>query len=102
MLFGVFLGSAGESFALPECPGSYNSNTWTDCFGTYTDANGRLLENAWNGIKTASLERLGRDVEFHDRVCPDRRRQQHMHLGLGGEKRQCQRHGCPIAVAERI
>ena len=40
MVFGVFLGSAGESFALPECPGSYNANTWTECFGTYTLANG--------------------------------------------------------------
>ena len=35
MVFGVFPGSAGESFALPKCPGSYNWSTWTDCFGTY-------------------------------------------------------------------
>ena len=32
----VLLGSAGVSFALPKCPGSYNWSTWTDCFGTYT------------------------------------------------------------------
>ena len=42
MVFGVFLGSAGESFALPECPGGPTifwdvSRTWTDCFGTYTN-----------------------------------------------------------------
>ena len=41
MVFGVFLGSAGESFALPECPGSPASSqpttavSWSDCFGTY-------------------------------------------------------------------
>ena len=40
MVFGVFLGSAGESFALPECSRSYNSNTWTDCVGTYIFADG--------------------------------------------------------------
>jgi len=39
MVFGVFLGSAEESFALPECPGSPTYNwsiikNWTDCFGT--------------------------------------------------------------------
>ena len=36
----VLLGSAGEGFALPECPGTYNETTWTNCFGTDTYANG--------------------------------------------------------------
>ena len=41
IVFAVFLGSAGESFALPECPGSpaFSRNiikNWTDCFGTQT------------------------------------------------------------------
>ena len=41
----VLLGSAGESFALPECPGSPTSSTrrsfwWNNCEGTYTYANG--------------------------------------------------------------
>jgi hypothetical protein len=36
----VLLGSAGESFALPECPSNSRASTWTNCFGTYTFANG--------------------------------------------------------------
>ena len=36
----VFLGSAGESFALPACPGSYGTNNWTNCFGTYNYTDG--------------------------------------------------------------
>ena len=36
----VLLGSAEESFALPECPGTYNKTTWTNCVGTFTFADG--------------------------------------------------------------
>ena len=38
MVFGVFLGSAGESSALPECPKQRNptNSPWLNCFGTYT------------------------------------------------------------------
>ena len=40
VVFGVFLGSVGESLALPECPGSPSksangSDQWTNCFGTH-------------------------------------------------------------------
>ena len=31
MVFGVFLGSAGESFALPECPGSPTLHDGSTC-----------------------------------------------------------------------
>jgi len=40
LTFAVLLFSAGEGFALPPCPGSYNQSTWTNCVGTYTFANG--------------------------------------------------------------
>ena len=40
LILSLFLASAGEGFALPQCPGSYNPNTWHNCFGTYTYANG--------------------------------------------------------------
>jgi hypothetical protein len=32
----VLLGSAGSSFALPQCPGTYNKTTWMNCFGAMT------------------------------------------------------------------
>jgi len=32
----VLLGSVGSSFALPQCPGTYNKTTWTNCFGAMT------------------------------------------------------------------
>ena len=32
----VLLGSAGEAWSLPKCPGSYDQNTWTNCHGTFT------------------------------------------------------------------
>ncbi len=38
--FAVLLFSAGEAWSLPKCPGSYNQNTWTNCFGTLTFASG--------------------------------------------------------------
>ena len=38
----VLLFSAGEGFALPPCPGSYNQNTWHNCFGTVS-ADGKNL-----------------------------------------------------------
>ena len=36
----VLLGSVRESFALPRCEGSYNANTWMNCFGTHTHPEG--------------------------------------------------------------
>jgi hypothetical protein len=36
----VLLGSMVESFALPECPGSYNETNWTNCEGIFTYASG--------------------------------------------------------------
>ena len=44
----VLLGSAGESIALPECPGTYNANTWTNCIGTLTGA-GHKYVGQWKG-----------------------------------------------------
>jgi hypothetical protein len=29
----VLFGSSGDSLALPECPGTYNKTTWTNCVG---------------------------------------------------------------------
>ena len=48
----VLLGSAGESFALPECPGSPTKSTkvwtsWNNCEGTATDAKGDKYVGEW-------------------------------------------------------
>ena len=39
MVFGLFLGSAGESFALPPCPED-QKKYYHNCFGTETYSNG--------------------------------------------------------------
>ena len=60
---GVFLGSAGESFSLPECVGSPTSNPlrvkgyffssgWSHCVGTYTDAKGNKVAVLLKGINS--------------------------------------------------
>ena len=75
LAFAVLLFSAGESFALPKCPGSYNQNTWTNCFGT-ASADGDKYVGEWrdgspNGQGTYTWEDgskyVGeyRDAEFH-------------------------------------
>ena len=56
-LFLVLLLSAAESWALPPCPGSYDKNTWTNCEGTHTWANGRKYvggrkDGKWHGQGT--------------------------------------------------
>ena len=51
MVFGVFLGSAGESFALPKCPGSHNPKTWTNCFARATGANFDQYVGEWKDRK---------------------------------------------------
>ena len=40
----VLLGSAGKSFALPECPGSptNTAGSWTDSFGIQTVSSGKF------------------------------------------------------------
>ena len=38
----VLLGSAGEGWSLPPCPGTYNETTWTNCIGTVTSSKGDL------------------------------------------------------------
>ena len=43
----VLLFSATEGFALPSCPTDRHVSTWTDCFGTYTYANGQVDEGVW-------------------------------------------------------
>ena len=50
-LFLVLLLSAAESWALPPCPGSYDNNTWTNCQGTYTDADGNKYVGEWKDGK---------------------------------------------------
>ena len=45
IVLGVFIGNAGESYALPPCPGSpalfYSSTvSWTDCYGVWTQNTG--------------------------------------------------------------
>jgi len=47
LTFAVLLFSAGEAWSLPKCPGSYNQNTWTNCFGTYTFASGSKYTGKW-------------------------------------------------------
>ena len=47
----VLLFTAGESFALPKCPGSYNENTWTNCSGTHTSADGTKYVGEWRNDK---------------------------------------------------
>ena len=48
----VLLGSAGESFALPECPGSPTKSlsvavSWNNCEGTYTTVLGSKYVGEW-------------------------------------------------------
>ena len=47
----VLLGSAGEGWSLPPCPGTYNETTWTNCFGTDTYANGNKYVGEWKNGK---------------------------------------------------
>jgi hypothetical protein len=47
----LLLGSAGLSYALPTCPGSYNSNTWSNCFGTITYPTGNKYVGEWMNDK---------------------------------------------------
>ena len=47
----VLLFTAGKSFALPKCPGSYDQSRWTNCVGTYTDANGDKYAGEWRDGK---------------------------------------------------
>ena len=52
----VLLGSAGESFALPECPGSHTKSmkvwtSWNNCEGTATDAKGDKFVGEWKDGK---------------------------------------------------
>ena len=42
--------SAGGAFALPQCP-SDTKVTWSNCVGTYTDANGNKYDGEWRDGK---------------------------------------------------
>ena len=44
----MLLGGAGVSLALPECSGSH---TWSNCFGTYSNANGDKYVGEWRDGK---------------------------------------------------
>jgi len=44
----VFLGSAGVSFALPECDGSHKDNLWTNCIGVYNFPDGTKYIGAFH------------------------------------------------------
>ena len=52
MTLAVLLGSAGESFALPECPGSPTDDRsimskWNNCEGTEKQSNGLKYVGEW-------------------------------------------------------
>lgn len=47
----LLLSSSTEGWGLPFCPGSYNSTTWTDCFGTYTSADRIMYVGEWQNGK---------------------------------------------------
>ena len=51
----VLLGSAGESFALPECPTDRPVSTWSDCFGNWT-----INSGDWAGFKYVGEFRDGK------------------------------------------
>ena len=46
----VLLGSVGAGCALPYCPSDQNQY-YDNCYGTYTFANGRILEGIWKDGK---------------------------------------------------
>ena len=50
LTFAVLLFSAGEAWSLPRCPGSYDWNTWTNCVGTHTFANGTYVGEWRDGL----------------------------------------------------
>ncbi len=63
----VLVGSTTEGFALPPCPGSYDKNTWSNCFGTWTFGNGdkyvgEYQNNQFNGQGTIILANGGKYV----------------------------------------
>ena len=69
MVFGVFLGSAGESIALPECPGSPTSNKfkvegdmfssgWSNCVGTRIFPNGYRKRGVWENGKPKNTQEI--------------------------------------------
>ena len=50
----LFFGSVSVGAALPACPGSYNSSTWTDCVGkkVFSDQSyyyGGFKNGKWHG-----------------------------------------------------
>jgi len=51
LTFVVLLFGAGEAWSLPKCPGSYNQNTWHNCFGTFTRADGSRYVGEWRDGK---------------------------------------------------
>jgi hypothetical protein len=64
--------SAGGALALPNCKGSYSSVTWTNCFGTFTWANGdkyvgEFRDDDFNGQGTYTFANGNKYVgEFRD------------------------------------
>ena len=56
----VLLFSATEGFDLPSCPTDRHVSTWTDCFATYTSANGdkyvgEFRNGTYNGQGTSTF-----------------------------------------------
>jgi len=47
----VLLGSAGMSFALPECQSTYNLHNWSNCVGTKFYADGTKYVGEWSDGK---------------------------------------------------
>ena len=72
LTFAVLLFGAGEAWSLPKCPGSYDQNTWHNCFGTVPDLNdgtyvGEFRNGKYTGQGTITFADGGKYVgEFRD------------------------------------
>ena len=62
----VLLGSTGAGYALPYCPSDQNQN-YHNCYGTYSFANGRILEGLWKDGKFQYAR-----MSHHGHETPDR------------------------------
>jgi len=53
LMLTVLIGSTGVSYALPPCPGERHltNSPWSNCFGTYTFANGDKYVGEWKDDK---------------------------------------------------
>ena len=64
----LFFGSVSVGAALPACPGSYNSSTWTNCVGkkVFSDQSyyyGEFKNGEWHGKGAIYRTFYGKDIE---------------------------------------